>query len=467
MKSARLSLLVVLASLARIGTASAQVPTTTDPAPSPATLPPSSPEPPPAPAGPSPRGTAPDAGGPVTVPAPSPATPAPSPLEKVTNAVTSLVRPYGTFKPTIDVSVGAIESYGNPNASAPTAAGNPALSNAPKDTRYSFQMAQSRVGIWVAEKSQARAHLEIDFVDFTKASPTVAATPRLRVATVDYEPIEHFVISAGQDWDLYSPVNPFTTNLVGSNFEAGNSGFMRQQVKFIETIPDAVELAFAIGMPAQNASFKDAGMELARVPTFAVRAAAIVGTTGRIGVSGIATQLRQGLGTPQERRTGAYSANVYADIGKADGFQLKAEGYIGRNMNNIGALTLAFGTATKDVDELGGYVSMRQSLAPNHAVYLTVGAAGVLNPENVVPDYAITAGANGAAATRALSGTGPGMKLNMHANVGYEYRPYKPVAILLEPQLFRSRHVLQQADWGKFDPLRTAVGAEASMMYFF
>ena len=485
-RSAVLGLIVALGTFASIGTASAQVPSTpqtgggqSDPntgtnpagqAPQPTDLPPTSPGLPPSPAGEHPRETqqSPNNYGPNVAPSPSPATPAPSTLEKVANTVTSLIRPYGTLKPTIDVSVGSVESFGNPNASAPSAAANPALTQFRNQTRLSFQAAQSRMGFWVAEKSQARAHVEIDFVDFTKATPTLASNPRLRIAAVEYEPIEHFVITAGQDWDLYAPVNPFTTNLVGANFEAGNTGFMRQQVKFVYTMPETAELGFALGLPAQNAAFRDAGIELAQYPTFAVRAAALFGKSGKIGFSGIATRLRLGLGAKDERRAGSYSGNVFVDIGKADGFQLKGEGYVSRNLNNLGSLSLGFGNAAHDMDEVGGFLSGRQQLAEQHAVYVTVGAAGVLNAKDVVPDYSITAGAAGAAATRALTATGPGMKFNMSAKLGYEYRPYKPIAIIVEPTMFRSRHVLQKADWGQFgDPLRNAFGFETAMMYFF
>ncbi len=459
-------MLAALGTLASVSTASAQPATPqsdpntgtnpTGPAPPPSDLP-GTPPPPPA-----------STDGPTVAPPPSPATPTPSTLEKVANSVSSLIRPYGTFKPTIDLSVGSIESFGNPNATAPTAAANPALTQFRNQTRLSFQAGQSRMGFWVAEKSQARAHVEIDFVDFTKAGPTVASNPRLRIAAVEYEPIEHFVITAGQDWDLYAPVNPFTTNLVGANFESGNTGFMRQQVKFVYTVPETVELGFALGMPAQNATFRDGAFELAQYPTFAVRAAALVGKTGKIGISGIATRLRLGLGAKDERRAGAFSGNVYADVGKADGFQLKAEGYVSRNLNNLGSLALGFGNVAHDMDEVGGFVSGRQQLAEKHAMYVTVGAAGILNAADVVADYSITAGAAGAAATRALSGTGPGMKFNMSAKLGYEYRPYKPIAIIFEPVFYRSRHVLQKADWGKYgDPMRNAGGFETSMMYFF
>lgn len=444
----------------------------TAPAPPPENLPSNNPAPNPPP----PVEPAPNSGyGPATAPPPSPATPVPTAAEKIANAVTSLIRWYGTFKPTIDVSVGGTESYGQQNSTVPTAAANPILSNAPKDTRLTFQMQQTRFGFWVAEKSQARAHFELDFVDFGQSSPTVLAKPRMRIAAVEYEPVKNLVIAAGQDWDLYAPVNTFTTNLVGSNFLAGNTAFMRQQLKFIYTVPETVEVGFALGLQAQNGAALENGIELSRMPTFAFRAAAIVGKTGRIGVSGIATQLRLGrfpttnLPELKDQRRGSYAGNIYADIGKADGFQLKAEGYIARNLANIGALSLGFARLDKDIEEMGGFISMRQQLAEKHAAYLTFGAAGVLNGGEVNPAYSYAAPVGTAAPVASISapGTGPGIKFNMHGHIGYEYRPYKPIAIIVEPQLYRTRHVLASRDWGRVDPMRTSVGLQTAMMYFF
>ena len=441
-------------------------PTGSPPAPSPAAPPPAAP--PPTPTGPEPREPGPlvPPAQPVA-PAPSPAAPKPTALEKAAGVIGALIRPYGTLKPTVIMSVGTLESFGNPNASAETAAGNPMLATLPKDTRATFQVAQSRMGIYIAESSKARGQVEIDFVDFTKSSPTLASLPRLRIAKVEWEPIERLVLAMGQDWDLHSPVNGFGTNMVGGTFLAGNTGFMRQQIKAIYTFDKVAEVGTAVGFQSANNGFKDASQELARVPTFAVRAALIMGKS-RIGVSGIATQLRQAPGTADERRTGSYSGLIYADLMPIKALQIKAEGYIARNLSNIGALALGFGTAKVDIDEVGGFVSTKGQLHEKHAIYGTLGAAQVLNKGDVVPGYSVTPAATPTGtATRALSGTGPGLQFNFTARVGYEYRPVKPLALVAEVFVYRSRHVFQAADAGTFDPMRNAPGAEVGAMYTF
>jgi hypothetical protein len=406
-------------------------------------------------------------------PAPStpPAAPAapPGTLEKTADALANLFRFYGTLKPTLIASVGSLESFSQPNATAETAAGNPALATLPKETRGTFQVGQSRVGLWVAEKSTMRGHLEIDFVDFTKASPTVASVPRLRIATVEWEPVDKLTFTFGQDWDLFGPVNPYGSNLVGAHFLAGNTGFMRQQIKTVYTIPDTVELGFALGLQGVNATAKEGAVELARVPTGAVRAAALFGKS-RVGVAGIATQLRLAPGTPAERRTGTYAGQVYADVDVSSAIHLKAEGYIGRNLAAIGLLALSQpSTASGDLDEIGGFLSAKAQANEHHAVYLTVGAAQILNSDDVVPSYAYAAPTTpgGPAGAAALAGTGPGMRFNSSARIGYELRIAKPLAFQFEAFVFRSRHVLAPTDIGRFDSMRTVPGGEIAAVYTF
>lgn len=113
--------------------------------------------------------TAPDAGAPV---------PAPSVWDQVLEAL----HPYATIKPTIIVSSAAVESFSQPNASAITAAGNPALALEPDHARLTFQVAQTRLGLQLNEKGVVRGQVEIDFA---KASPTTASLPRLRIAKVE------------------------------------------------------------------------------------------------------------------------------------------------------------------------------------------------------------------------------------------------------------------------------------------
>lgn len=396
--------------------------------------------------------------------------PPPSTLEKAADAIASLVRPYGTLKPTVEFSVGTVESFSQPNSTAMTAAGNPLLATLPKDTRLSFQMGQSRLGMWVAEKAVARAHVEVDFVDFTKSSPTVASVPRLRIAIVEWEPKENLVFGLGQDWDIYGPLNPFGTNLVGASFLAGNTGFIRQIIRGMYTSRH-FEVGGEVGLQGPNNTFRDAGPELARVPSFAVRGGYISGKS-KVGISALATQLRFAPGAPTERRAGAYGVLGYLDLFVRDSFELRGEAYVGRNMSNTGALALGFGSAAHDIQEAGGFVSARQQLTERNAVYLTAGLAQILNAGNVAPSYTITPAAGTTPATRALGTTGPGMKVNMAGRVGYEYRPVKALAFLIEGFVFRSRHVFQAADWGleateHLEPMRSVPGIETGATYTF
>lgn len=388
--------------------------------------------------------------------------PAPkTPVEKAAETVASLVRFYGTIKPTTIVSFGALESFSQPNASAETAAGNPALAVLPDESRATFQVAQSRVGLFVGEQTRARAQVEFDFVDFTKASPTVASVPRLRIAKVEWEPVPKLVLALGQDWDLHGPLNPYGSNLVGGNFQAGNTGFMRQQIKLIYTAGTVAEIAGAVGLQVANPTPKDASVEIHRVPTAALRAAWLLGKS-RVGLSGIVTQLRLALNTPDQRDTAAYSGMVYADIEPAPWVHIKAEIYLARNLANLGSLALSQASiASGDLDEAGGFVSARGVITPEHAVFLTCGVAQILNSSRVVPSYSYVAN------VATASGTGPGMQSNLAARVGYEFRPLKALAFSFEAFIFRSRHVLQPVDQAKYDSTRVTPGLELAAFYTF
>ena len=87
----------------------------------------------------------------------------------------SLFRFYGIFTPRVVVTSQAVESFSQPNAVAITAAGNPILSVTPDKARYTFQVAQSRIGFWLNEKGPVRAQLELDFVDLR--IPAMVSTP--------------------------------------------------------------------------------------------------------------------------------------------------------------------------------------------------------------------------------------------------------------------------------------------------
>lgn len=395
-------------------------------------------------------------------PAPAAALPAPAPpaAPSVWDRVLELFHPYATFKPTIIVSSAAVESFSNPNESAITAAANPVLATQPDHARFTLQVAQTRLGLKLNEKGAVRGQVEIDFVDFAKASPTTTSLPRLRIAKVDWVPVEHFTLTVGQDWDLHAPVNPHGSNMVGANFLSGNTGFLRQQVKAIGEV-GGFELAGAVGMQGPNLTAKDGAFELALVPTFALRVSWLVNGAGRVGVSGLATSLWLSPGTAAERHTLAGGVTAFADVtwGRTT---LRGELTLGRNMSNLGLLALGFGGA-KDLDEWGGFLSVRHAFTDVHALYAHAGLARVLNRSDVAPSYGYATATSAAA----LTGTGPGLRANGAVTLGYELRVHQHLAFMLEGFYVRSEHVLQAVDEARLSGTREALGAELATFVTF
>jgi len=419
-----------------------------------------SPEPPPAPA-PAPAEAYPP---PAAEPVPAPPPPAP-PKEEASKEDKQLLRFYAWIKPTVGVASAAVESFSQPNASAISAAGNPALASVPDEARATFQVAQSRFGVWVNEKQPVRGQLEFDLVDFTKASPTVASVPRIRIAKGEWAPSKEVLVIAGQDWDIHAPIAPHGYNLVGAAYLAGNTGFMRQQVKLLYTLPN-LELGAAIGLQGNNNTNRDASIELSRMPTFAARVAYLAGDVGRVGVSGIVSQLRFGPGTDNDHYVTAGGGALYFDLTPVKPFNVRAEGYVGRNLANLSLLALGQRVGDDDIDEVGGFLSAKLKITDSHAVYAHGGTAQTLKPSKVAPSYAYPAATGGGTpGPAALSGTGPGLKYNITARVGYEIRISKFAAVFLEGSYYRSKFALVAADEGRFDSLRQAFVGELGMMF--
>ncbi len=380
-----------------------------------------------------------------------------------------IIRPYVVLKPSFIFATAALESFGQPNASAPTAAGNQALA-APglEDEPFTtFQAAQSRLGFWFDEKGPVRAHFEFDFIDFAKSSPTTQALVRLRIAAVEWKLSDSLLLAAGQDWDLYGPINPHSYNIVSVAYQAGNTAFMRHQMKLIHT-SESMEVGVALGMAGINPGARLAVPEFNQMPSLAARAALLFGAAGRVGISALASRWRFAPGADTERYAFAGAAGIYGDVTPAAGLNIRFEAYGGRNLNNTGALSLGTGNNTNDLDEAGGVASFKYSLTDAHALQGLVGMAQVLNDEDVAPAYTygtVAEGMTPAAGSATIAGTGPGMAWNRTARLGYEYRYSKSTAFVLEGFMFQSKHVLDPVDADRFDDERTALGAELGLFF--
>jgi len=367
---------------------------------------------------------------------------------------------YGFVLPTIIGASGAVESFSQPNLSAFTAAGNPALAKLPNDLRSSFQVAQSRFGFVASPAESTKATIEMDFIDFTKSSPTTAALPRLRRAFVDYKYSEHLLFRIGQDWDLVSPLAPHTFNLVGHYFESGDIGFMRIQAQTIYT-DGPWEHALSLGLAGNNNTSSDSGLEIEHLPSVAVRETYRFSDKARVGVSLFAASILP-KAAPGVEKLFSGTATAFFETPIGEDTELRTEAYLGQNLNNVAMLGLSFGSATAAaVREAGAYVTVRTKLSPHTAIFGGVGGAWLLDPSLVAPSYATIAG------EVKVAGTGPGILSNWTARVGAEVTVNDKLKFFAEAASLSTTHALAPADQALYDSHRFAfVGQLGTMISF-
>ena len=107
------------------------------------------------------------------------------------------------------------------------------------------------------------ARLEMDF--FSTGDLSVASLrPRLRrgYAGIGGKSGRWHVLF-GQEWDLFSPLNPATLNIGGNLWRQGNLGFRRPQIRFTSKNPigkgSGIEAAASVNLPSNSMSFDDSG----------------------------------------------------------------------------------------------------------------------------------------------------------------------------------------------------------------
>ncbi len=312
---------------------------------------------------------------------------------------------YGFLKASSIYSTQALASYNNVNLSAPTHAVAQKGSQ-DSSSRMSFQTQQSRMGV-ILEKEKISSKLEFDFIDFSKSSPTTQMNPRVRIASVTYK-MDHSTLIAGQDWDLFSPVNSYTFDIVGLYFMAGNTGFMRQQFQYLYH-PHEWEFGAAVGMAGNNPKAGDDNLELSKSPSYSGRITRKL-ENGRIGLSGIYAHLNYPF--KNGRGHDAYAGNFFYEqvIGSIG---IKSELYYGQNLNNIGALAIGKGTDSSDVKEFGGTLSGQLKVTDQNFLFGGVGLAKVDNRSQLAAFELDDT-------TKII--TAPGVRQNFISRIGWDYR---------------------------------------------
>lgn len=362
---------------------------------------------------------------------------------------TPLFSPYGFILTNITVSNHGVDSYGNPNQSAPTAAtpnvasvtsGTTTYTNTPaaqnQQLRSSFQAAQSRIGVVINPAKKVRGKLEFDFIDFTKATPTTQMYPRIRIAKVEYYTENKTTYILGQDWDFFSPLNPVNYNAVGSYFQAGNAGFLRQQLGVVDSY-DWGEFAIALGLPTANSGNFDTNVEISKAPTASTRLKFNAGKSS-FGMSAVIGKVIFNTSVTNERKV--YGLNLFADI-VTNEFIIKFETYCGQNLSNIGALTIAQGRETASVKECGGYLTPKFILSPSVSFYTGVGYASIPNKASVSNrSNTITSSLVGSLGTATT-----GIRNNLLLKVGFDKKMTEKLNAFFEVSRFRTSYNISSA----------------------
>lgn len=140
------------------------------------------------------------------------------------------LKPYGFLKGDAVYSSKGVLSFGNPNLSAPSEA------SGVDAAALGFTAKHSRVGLkgTYGEDIKVGGVVEIDF--FSTNGFDTNVNPRLRLAYASLA-IENWDFKIGQQWDIFSPLNPNTVNTNANLWNSGNLGFRRGQILIGYKIP--------------------------------------------------------------------------------------------------------------------------------------------------------------------------------------------------------------------------------------
>jgi len=138
--------------------------------------------------------------------------------------------PYGFLKGDAVYSSKGVLSFGNSNLSAPQEA------SGLDEAAFGFTAKHSRVGLkgTFGENIKVGGVVEIDF--FSPNGFDTNVNPRLRLAYASLA-VDNWEFNFGQQWDLFSPLNPNTINTNANLWYAGNLGFRRGQIQVGYKIP--------------------------------------------------------------------------------------------------------------------------------------------------------------------------------------------------------------------------------------
>jgi hypothetical protein len=132
--------------------------------------------------------------------------------------------PFGFVKGDAYYSVGGVKSWSQPSLTCAS------IATGSDTNAVSFTAQHTRFGLKGSGQSGDITMGGLIELDFFVIAANANAKPRMRLAYAWCDPLKGLQIRAGQQWDLFSPLNPTTNNTNANLWYDGNYGFRRPQL---------------------------------------------------------------------------------------------------------------------------------------------------------------------------------------------------------------------------------------------
>lgn len=268
--------------------------------------------------------------------------------------------PFGFVKGDMYYTIGQVKSwntYSLTSASIATGVDSNAIGLTAQHTRFGLKGSAKTGDITLG------GLIELDF--FVIAA-NANAKPRMRLAYAWCDPIKGLEIRAGQQWDLFSPLNPTTNNTNANLWYDGNYGFRRPQMTLqytmdLGSVNPVVQVSAGEATREDDLFFDTTGQgsigswigadNKAGIPLAQGRFALKFLKTMEVGFAGV----YGAYGADRAIKTTGISFDANLPIHQL--FALKAEYAMGVNLNNANLFTVGgSGTSTSDIKNNGFWV---------------------------------------------------------------------------------------------------------------
>jgi hypothetical protein len=261
------------------------------------------------------------------------------------------LEPYGFLKGDFCYANNPVASWSSPSPSAVTKAvgdGPSSIAFTAQHSRFGLKGSAEVKGVTVG------GVLELDFFSVT-SNTNANANPRIRLGYAYCMPLKGLEIRAGQQWDVFSPLNPTTNNTNANMWFVGNYGFRRPQFQVrygVASDAFAPGIQLSVGEAAKEADASLGGDNLSLMPMLQGRLSAVILKMVTVGVAGTYAAFDK----DKDNTSAGFSADLSAALHKL--FELNGEFCYGADLNDANLFTIGgSGAGAETVENIGFWVN--------------------------------------------------------------------------------------------------------------